>query len=214
MRAIIFDMDGVLLDSEPLHDRASKRVFEGIRGADHEDIAPDLQTFRGRTEKDFWTHVRDKFGLKEDLPSLVSHKQRTFMDVLGQTEVRGFPHMEQVIGKLSEKYFIAVASSSSRRVIEAVLDALNVLYLFPVIVSGDDVPRGKPEPDIFLRAADQLGIEPKECVVIEDTVNGVRAGKAAGMRVIAFCPDGSNRAAEEAGEFVGSYAELLERVGS
>jgi HAD superfamily hydrolase (TIGR01509 family) len=212
MRAIIFDMDGVLLDSEPIHDRASKRVFGNLRGAAAEDIQPDLLQYRGRTEKDMWEHLRVKYGLKEDLPLLVAEKQKTFIDVLGNTQVRGFAHMEPVIAKFSEKYFLAVASSSSRRVIEAVLDRLGVLYLFPIIVSGDDVARGKPEPDIFLLAADRLGIDAKDCVVIEDSTNGVRAGKAAGIRTIAFCPDGKNAAADIAGEFVTSYPELLQRL--
>ena len=178
--AVIFDMDGVLLDSEPLH-------FDTIRtvlGSDDVNFTEEMnREYLGWSFRPFFAAMATRF----DLP-------RTEDEYLARYQLQILPALETAVEQegvtllvraLAERgVALAVASSSPRRWIEVVLAALGLSDFFPVVVAGEDVVNGKPHPDIYLLAASQLQVAPTECVAIEDSPAGARAAHSAGMRVI------------------------------
>ena len=179
--AVIFDMDGVIVNSEPLHERAFLDTFAQIGHADSHGIHfPD---YYGRSDQAVWLDFIAAHRPQQPLAELSRMKQERFLTLL-RAEQPIFPAIPGLVSALASKCPIALASGSNHTVISAVLDLAGLRPHFRAVVSADDVPRGKPGPDIFLRAAELLGIAPAECVVIEDSVAGVAAGRAAGMKVI------------------------------
>lgn len=192
LAAVIFDMDGVLLDSEPMHDRAAVRLFETLGAGAGADIQADLLAFRGRTERDFWVYLQRKHGLSASLDELIHRKEACFLDLLrSEPRIRPFPGLVLLLRAVKAEMPLALASSSSHLVIVATLSRLGLLDAFTVRVSGVDVPRGKPAPDIFLLAAQELNVPPSQCLVIEDSVSGVAAARAAGMCCLGFVGSGA-----------------------
>ncbi len=180
--AAIFDMDGVLVDSEPLHLRATQAAL-GPRGASYTER--DNRAFFGATDAELLRVLRILFDIATPTAALVEAKMAHLL-ALVRTDARPLPGIPHVPRWFHEEGLpVALASSSARPVIDAVLDTLGLEALFPVVVSGDEVPRGKPAPDGFLLAARRLAVEPGRCLVIEDSRNGVLAAKAAGMVVAA-----------------------------
>jgi len=184
--AVIFDMDGVLVDSEPTNFEAMLRLLEryGIAYTEADD-----RRFRGRRNLDLYAHLRQSYPglpgdaeLEDELTALTlgSIRRRCapmpgVPDVLESTRRRG--------------YRLALASSAVPAVIAANLAALGVFSLFETIVSGVEVASGKPAPDIFLEAARRLAVPNERCLVVEDSRNGVLAARAAGMACVAVpCP--------------------------
>jgi HAD superfamily hydrolase (TIGR01509 family) len=184
--AVVFDMDGVLVDSEPLHLRATQAAL-GERGASYTER--DNQAFFGATDAEMFRVLRILFDVDTPTPALVEAKRRALVRLV-RAEARPLPGVPGVPLSLREAgYRLALASASAPDVIRAVLQAVRLDTVFEALVSGDEVPRGKPAPDIFLMAARRLGVEPAACLVVEDSRNGVLAGKAAGMVVAAVpCP--------------------------
>ena len=179
-RALLFDMDGLMVDSEPLWFEV-ERDFARARGGDWtHDVAADcvgrglantLRTMRARFEFDL-DETRDAAEIVE-----------MFIARVGGLELkRG---CRELLDEARSHVPIAVGSSSARRLVIATLDRFAITPLFGAIVTGDDVARPKPAPDIFLRAAEILRVPPAECVVLEDALAGVAAARAAGMRVVA-----------------------------
>ena len=174
-------MDGVLLDSEPLHFAAAQEIL-GEQGIDL-DLAV-YRRYMGRTGHEIWDDLRERVGLQLDFPTyarrydaLVQEKYRTQSVPL--PGVRAF-----LDGVRAQAMPCALASSSRRGWVETALEVLGFRRYFSVIVTGDDVRRGKPDPEIYQLAAARLGVDPQSCVVLEDAPAGVEAACAAGMRVI------------------------------
>lgn len=182
-RAVIFDMDGVIVNSEPLHERAFFEVIDEIGyGRTHGMRFAD---YVGRTDSELWADFVARHRPPQSLAELLALKRRRVIEVL-RREQPVFPGLLELADRLALRCPLAVASGSDRRVIETVLDLKGLRRLFPVAVSASEVKHGKPAPDIFLRAAELLGVPPAECWVIEDSKPGVAAALAAGMRVIAI----------------------------
>lgn len=182
-RAVIFDMDGVLTDSEPLINEAAVAMFRE-RGV---SVAPvDSLPFVGTGESRYIGGVAEKHGVSLDIEEA---KRRTYEIYLAlvPTKLHAFPGAVECVRQCrSAGLKVAVASSADRVKIDANLDKIGLPPAeWDALVSAEDVVHKKPAPDIFLAAASKLGVAPAECVVIEDAVNGVQAAKAAGMRCIA-----------------------------
>ncbi len=175
-------MDGVIVDSEPLHLRAFQSVMDELGfGRDHGMHWPD---YIGRSDFILWQDFVRRHQPPHSLQSLMEKKRaRTIALLLEHQPI--FSGLLELIGQLSGHYALAVASGSDRLVIDAVLSLRDLRRHFPVVVSGGEVAQGKPAPDIFLLAAQKLGLAPEQCWVIEDSQPGVAAGRAAGMRVVA-----------------------------
>jgi HAD superfamily hydrolase (TIGR01509 family) len=180
--AVIFDMDGVLVDSEPLHYEAESYALAKFGLKFPRDIHAKFIGFASETR--FWEALIDLFQADISVPELVKFKGEYF-----------YSHLDHILliepaKKLLERLRkadipIALASSSGHYMIETVLGRFGLLDFFCVLQSGEEVEFGKPHPDIFLAAAARLEIDPAKCIVIEDSLNGVKSGKAAGMTVVA-----------------------------
>jgi HAD superfamily hydrolase (TIGR01509 family) len=182
MEAVILDMDGVLVDSEPLHLAAANKVLARF---DVELSDEENNQYLGLDDPSFFAALKKRFGLDEEVESLAAAREAEVLELIGKGVVpkEGVP--ELVAGLKMRGYAMALASSSPRPVVEAMLRELGLDRVFDAVVTGDDVEDGKPAPDIFLRAAQELGVKPEQCLVIEDALHGVRAARAAGMLPLA-----------------------------
>jgi HAD superfamily hydrolase (TIGR01509 family) len=181
--AIIFDMDGVLVDSEPLHTRATKQLLADC-GLDWDER--ESAEYIGLTDVESFVALKSRHGLAGDPLDLASRwAERTI--VLLQRHARPLPGVPAVpVALRAQGYRLALASSSRPPVMAATLDAIGARRLFEVVVSGAEVPRGKPAPDVFLEAARRLDVPPARCLVIEDSRHGVTAARAASMGCLAI----------------------------
>ena len=193
IKAVIFDMDGVMIDSEPLWEKA-ERILLARRGIDYNPTYRDKIV--GLNQKDSGRLLKETFNLPETIEELLSERIDLIVRIY-EEELELVPGIKSFLRELKENGFlIAMASSSPLRVINLVLNKFSLNEFFSVVVSGESVEFGKPAPDIYLFTAGKLGacpeqgrrIEPSECVVIEDSINGVKSAKSAGMHCIAI-PD-------------------------
>ena len=183
--AVIFDMDGVIVNSEPLHQECEREMFKGL------DIVlsqEDHDQFLGVSGSDMWKQIIDRFDLKESVEHLIEIQNDCFIKKLESSKplpiIKG---VKTLIQSLSENQIvIMLASSSSQRLVSEVLRLSKLKNYFTYVISGSEVTNSKPAPDIFLKAAMAGGINPDKCVVIEDSENGITAAKRAGMKVIGF----------------------------
>ena len=179
--SVIFDLDGLLADTERLHCLAYQEAlrFYGATVTDQEYGEHWVRSGRGIAE---W--ITDR-GLTLDPIALRADKSRAYLELL-LSELRPMERALALLEDLHGRKNLALASSSYRDAVDGVLVGLGIARYFQVIVTGLDVPRVKPAPDIFLAAAEQLRVSPAECVVLEDAEKGVLAAHLAGMRCIAI----------------------------
>ncbi len=191
MDAVIFDMDGVISDTQSLHADVEAEMF-AARGV---FLAPEEITarFAGMADGEFFRAVFGEALNAEEVDALVREK-RARMGALKRGRITPMAGVVELIALLRGRdLLLAVASSSPRSFIDLVLAELALADAFPVRVSSDEVPRGKPAPDVFLRAAEHLGVPSARCAVIEDGVAGMKAARRAGMRCVGLLaePTGS-----------------------
>ena len=183
MQAIIFDMDGVLVDSEPLHIKAEQRTFTSF-GLSISDA--EFRSYMGRTVRIMLSEIIKKYNLNTTLESIYPIHQKN-LALLYKEEVEPIPGIPRLIRDCKDRgHPIAIASSSDKVLIQSVLDKFQWAPYFETVVSGEEINRTKPFPDIFLEAARRLKVDPISCAVIEDSTAGVQAAKAAGMMCIGF----------------------------
>lgn len=179
--ALIFDCDGTLADTMPLHFRAWRRVLDGLG---HTHVFPETQfyAFGGVPAREVLIRLKDEHGLDFDVDELTEAKEASFAELV----VESVP-IPEVVAE-AQRFFgvapLAVASGGQRELVEGTLERLGIRDLFPVVVGSQDTARGKPEPDLFLLAAERLGVDPKTCVVFEDAPAGIEAARRAGMKAV------------------------------
>jgi len=181
IEAVVFDLDGVLIDSEPVWERV-RRTFVAERGGRWPDDAQDR--LMGMSTAEWSAYLSEDFGLRLS-PSQVAEGVTAAMAAEYQAHLPLLPGAVEAVRALSARWPLAVASSAPKSLIEAVLDASGLRQAFAAAVSSEEVPRGKPAPDVYLEAAKRLGIPPVSCAAIEDSSNGLRSASAAGLTVIA-----------------------------
>jgi HAD superfamily hydrolase (TIGR01509 family) len=190
LRAILFDMDGVLIDSEPHYVRADEKLFERLGIPFGEDEVRAITGSNNEVVADLivsW-HPRLK-PRRDEIAALYEDSIYTAL----KAEVAGLipGAMAWVLKAKAAGLKVAIGSSSSARMVFHIAESLGLAPLMDTIVTGDMVSRGKPSPEIYLRCCENLGLRPEACVVIEDSANGLRSGRAAGTRCAAF--HGTNR---------------------
>jgi HAD superfamily hydrolase (TIGR01509 family) len=207
IEAVVFDLDGVILDSEEIWDEVRERYIRE-RGGRYD--ADAQRTMMGMSSVEWSRFIHDELGvaatpeeINADVVQLMQERYRARLPLV--------PGAFAAVERLAAVFPLGLASSSNRELIEAVLAAAGLDEQFGAVVSSEEVQRGKPAPDVYLEAAARLGVEPQACAAVEDSHNGIRAAKAAAMRVIAipnahYPPD--DEALAEADVVVGSIAEL------
>ncbi|KHD37606.1 phosphatase [Clostridium acetobutylicum] len=209
IKAVIFDMDGVLIDSEPLHLDYAFKLFKELNIT----MTPnEYSKFIGTTSLYMWSNIKDKYNLENTVESLINKERNGFFEFLSSpnTNIKPIDYIPELLGSLKENNFkTAVASSSPMRVIKYIINNFELEKQFNELVTGDYVERSKPNPDIFLYAAKKLEVLPEQCVVIEDSHNGVLAAKNAGMKCIGFKnPNSGNQDLSKADTIIHSFNEI------
>jgi HAD superfamily hydrolase (TIGR01509 family) len=182
IEAVILDLDGVLIDSEQLWDQAREELVRDTGGRWRPDAT---QAMLGMSSHEWAAYLRDQLGVPLSPAEINERVVARLLDHY-RTQLPLLPGAVEAVQRLAERWPLGLASSSNRPVIDVVLDRADLTRLFQVTVSSEEVGRGKPAPDVYLEAAARLGCRPDVCAVIEDSANGVRAGVAAGMTVVAI----------------------------
>jgi HAD superfamily hydrolase (TIGR01509 family) len=208
LKAVIFDLDGVIIDSEPIHVHLEKEIFLQY----HIPVSEgEHYTYVGTSEKDMFTALKKKYQFNYSVDQLVTLKRERYTKYIQTTfsgsAIEGIP--ELIDDLESNGLALLLASSSPLEHINMVLSKFGLENTFKVKVSSCDVPRSKPAPDAFLEASRKAGFDPGECMVIEDSRNGTKAAKAAGMKCIGYLnPHSIDQDLSAADTVVKSFMEL------
>jgi HAD superfamily hydrolase (TIGR01509 family) len=181
-QAVVFDLDGVIVDSEHVWDAAREALARERGGRWHENAQSDMM---GMSSLEWSRYMHDVIGLGEP-PEEISAEVVRRLESAYRKDLPLIEGAEEAVAWLAERWPLAVASSSNRPIIDLVLGLSGLGRYFSATVSSEEVARGKPAPDVYLEAARLLGTEPGNTVAVEDSRNGILSAKAAGMRVVAI----------------------------
>ena len=182
VQAVVFDLDGVLVDSEHVWDDVRQRLAEERGGTWHDQASRDMM---GMSSPEWSRYMHDVIGLEEP-PDEINAEVVRRLEAVYRENLPLIPGAVPAVERLAERWPLGLASSSNRGVIDFVLEVSGLARVFRVTVSSEEVPRGKPAPDVYLEAARRLGVAPERCTAVEDSENGIRSAKSAGMRVLAI----------------------------
>jgi HAD superfamily hydrolase (TIGR01509 family) len=207
VEAVVFDLDGVLLDSEQLWNEAKREVVGEAGGRWRED-AP--RAMMGMSSPEWAAYMRDSLGVPLELDE-INRSVVARMESLYRLRLPLLPGAVEAVRAVGGRWPLALASSSNREIIDLALSLAGLAGVFAVTVSSEEVARGKPAPDVYLEACRRLGVSPGAAVAVEDSSNGLRSAAAAGMTVIAvpnphYPPDAD--AVALAAVVIGSLDEL------
>ena len=183
IRAVIFDFDGVIAETEHTHIRAEKETMlkYGIKISEDE-----LHEFTGTTAKHMFTELIRRYDLNTSFDEIFNEKEKIMFKLL-ETDVQPTKGVIELLWKLKgKKMKLGIGSSSHRRLITYVLKKLEIENLFEAVVGAEDITYGKPNPEIFLKCARMLGTDPAQCLVVEDAALGLQAARAAGMICLGY----------------------------
>ena len=211
IEAVVFDLDGVLLQSEEVWDSVRERYVRERGGRYDEEVQ---RAMMGMSAPEWSRYLHEEAGVRQD-PEDINRAVVERMLEAYRSELPLLPGAVEAVRRTAESFPLGLASSSNREIFEAVLDLAGIADCFGATVSSEEVARGKPAPDVYLEAARRLGVEPECCTAVEDSHAGIRSAKSAGMRVVAipnasYPPD--DEALELADAVVGSLDELTVSV--
>ena len=182
VEAVVFDLDGVLVDSEHVWDEVREELARERGGRWHEGAQRDMM---GMSSPEWSRYMHDVIGLEEP-PDEISAEVVRRLAARYREKLPLIPGAREAVLRLAERWPLAVASSSNRPIIDLVLERSGLDSAFQAIVSSEEVARGKPAPDVYLEAARRLGVAPARCAAVEDSHAGILSAKAAGLRVLAI----------------------------
>ena len=180
--AVVFDLDGLLVQTEEIWDEVRER-FVRERGGRYDAAAQ--RAMMGMSSPEWSRYIHEHLGVS-DAPDEISAEVVRRMDARYRERLPLLPGAVEAVGRIASRWPLALASSSNRPLIDAVLELGGLARYFAATVSSEQVPRGKPAPDVYVEAARRLGVAPERCAAVEDSHNGIRSAKAAGMRVVAI----------------------------
>lgn len=184
MKAFIFDMDGVIIDSEPIHFQVD---IETMKHLGCNMSKKELEKYVGTTNEYMLTDIKKNYNIKESIEEITDYKMKLTKRKIIESDLEPIEGIKELLVNLKENNIpAAIASSSPIDFINIVVEKFKIRDYFQYIVSGEEVVNGKPAPDIYIKTAKKLGFDPKDCTVIEDSKNGVQAAKSAGMKCIGF----------------------------
>jgi HAD superfamily hydrolase (TIGR01509 family) len=207
IEAVIFDLDGILIDSEHVWDEVRQELAKERGGRWSDSASRDMM---GMSSIEWSRYMRDVVGLDED-PEEISAEVVRRLEERYHEELPIIPGSEEALELLAARWPLGLASSSNRELIDLVLAESGFGRFFRATVSSEEVPRGKPAPDVYVEAARRLGADPARCAAVEDSENGILAAKAAGMRTIAI-PNPRYPPDEEALAAADAVLETLEEL--
>jgi HAD superfamily hydrolase (TIGR01509 family) len=182
IEAVVFDLDGVLLDSEQVWDEAREQLAAERGGRWHAEAQREMM---GMSSTEWSRYMHETIGLPEP-PEEINREVVERLTASYREHLPALPGAREAVERLAARWPLGLASSSNRELIDLALQLLGVEHLFAATVSSEEVARGKPAPDVYLEAARRLGVEPTHAAAVEDSHNGILAAKAAGMRVLAI----------------------------
>jgi len=207
IEAFVFDLDGVLLDSEQVWDEAREQLANERGGRWHPQAQRDMM---GMSSTEWSRYMHDVIGLPES-PAEINSEVVERLVAVYREHLPAIAGAREAVERMADRWPLGVASSSNRELIELVLELLGVAHLFAALVSSEEVGRGKPAPDVYLEAARRLGVESTHAAAVEDSHNGILAAKSAGMCVLAIpnahFPPGPD-SLEQSDAVLGSLDEL------
>ncbi|HEX8911569.1 MAG TPA: HAD family phosphatase [Humisphaera sp.] len=181
IRAVIFDMDGLMIDSERVYWQAGREVA-ARRGKAVLDET--LGRMMGRSPIDSMTVFATETGIAEDPAALLAERDERVLQIINEG-VTPMPGLFEALGQLHGTYRLAIATSAKRYMVDAIDRTVNFVRFFEAVQTSEGVVNGKPDPEIYLKAMARLGVPPGDCAVLEDSSNGARAGKRSGAYAIA-----------------------------
>lgn len=181
IEAVIFDLDGVLIDSERVWNSAREQLVRERGGTWHEQATREMM---GMSAPEWSRYMHENLGVDMESEQIVAEVVRR-MEALYRERLPLIPGAREAVAALASHWRLGIASSANRRLIELVLDLAGMRGRFAVTVSAEEVAHGKPAPDVYLEAAERLGAMPGRCAAVEDSTNGLRAAASAGMLVVA-----------------------------
>jgi beta-phosphoglucomutase family hydrolase len=206
IRAVIFDLDGVIVESEDAHIRAERQTFQR---QNVKISAEELHAYTGTTAKAMFTELIAKYKLNTTFEEINSQKEEILLKLLDKDAepTKGVLSLIQELKRREVK--LAVGSSSTRKLVDYVLNKLNLTHAFDRIITAEDIEHSKPNPEIFLKAAAELGMKPNQCLVIEDSKLGVEAAKHAGMKCIGYHnPHSGNQDLSKADAIIDDFSKV------
>lgn len=201
IRAVLFDMDGVLIDAKDWHYEALNKAL-GLFGMEINRY-DHLTTFDGLPTKVKLKMLSERYYLPESLHPFINELKQAYTEDLIYQKCHPLFHHEYALSKLHKSgYKIAVCSNSIRATIELMMNKANLMQYVDLIVSNEDVSKAKPDPEMYQKAIERFGLRPEECVVVEDNPNGIQAGKASGAYVL-----------EVATVYDTNYENIMSKIG-
>ena len=182
IEAVVFDLDGIIVDSEHVWDDVRQELAEERGGRWHDRASRDMM---GMSSPEWSRYMHDVIGLAES-PEEINAEVVRRMEAGYRERLPLIPGAAEAVERLAARWPLGLASSSNRELIDLALESSGLGRLFAATVSSEEVARGKPAPDVYLEAARRLGVPPGRCAAIEDSENGILSANAAGMRVLAI----------------------------
>ena len=197
---VIFDMDGVIIDSEPIHQKLEFEMFDEL---DLNISEEEHKTFVGTSSVDMWTRIEKNHALNKTPEELLLYGRAKYWEALELNRVPLVEGSKKLMQLLYQRnYIIQVASSATRPTVDKVIDYFRLDNLISHRIGGNEVKKSKPDPEIFKKAAAQSNSHPAQCLVIEDSANGIKAAKDAGMYCIGYKNPGTGEQDMSQADFV------------